>query len=305
MLHGKKHWLYHRFTAILLLPLIIWFIYSLSRVPEITYSNMILWTSKTPNYIFLYMHKPTTITEVLTELDLIIEDAITNNDRLGLFAYVYRRTTAEILNEVQLGNFENNAQLEQMDVAFANLYLEAYHNFKKGEKVSACWEFSFTSKEEPLTILQHIMLGINAHINLDLGIATSETMKGKEIKDIENDFNAVNTVLFSITNELQKRLGRVSPLLFLLDVVGLKSDEEIIDFSMRKAREQSWISATFLHSIPRSEKKDAIADIDAVVLALSTIIKSPKAFLIRTGLKFISFFEEKNVGKIISKLKES
>ncbi|WP_298474021.1 DUF5995 family protein [uncultured Maribacter sp.] len=251
------------------------------------------------------MPKPTTISEVLVELDLIIEHSIATNDRLGLFAYIYRRTTAEILKEVELGNFENNAQLEQMDVAFANLYLKAYHDFKNGKPVNQCWEFSFRCKEEPLTILQHIMLGINAHINLDLGIATSETMKGKEIKGIEKDFNAVNTVLFQITNEMQKRLGRVSPLLFLLDVVGLKSDEKIIDFSMRKAREQSWHSASFLHSIPVTEKKDAIKDIDDVVVALSIIIKDPKSFLIRTGLKFIRFFEEKNVGKIITKLKEN
>lgn len=251
------------------------------------------------------MQKPTTIAEVLVELDLIIEDAIVNNDRLGLFAYVYRRTTAEILKEVELGNFKNNTQLQQMDVAFANLYLEAYHDFKTGKPVSKCWEFSFQSKNERLTILQHIMLGINAHINLDLGIATSATMEGKDIEDIEQDFNTVNSVLFNITNELQKRLGRVSPLLFLLDVVGIKSDEEIIDFSMRKAREQSWNSATLLHTLHGSSNTETIKEIDQVVLALSNIIKAPKSFLIRTGLKWIGFFEEKNVGKIISKLKEN
>ncbi len=250
------------------------------------------------------MHKPTTISEVLVELDLIIDDAIANNDRLGLFAYVYRRTTAEVLKEVELGNFEDNNQLQQMDVAFANLYLEAYHNYKKGVPVSKCWEFSFQCKTEPLTILQHIMLGINAHINLDLGIATSQTMKGKDIGAIANDFNKVNTVLFNITNELQKRLGRVSPLLFLLDVVGVKSDEQIIDFSMRKAREQSWISAMHLHALDGNANKKAIEDLDQLVVSLSAIIKAPKAFLIRTGLRLISFFEEKNVGKIIQRLKE-
>ena len=251
------------------------------------------------------MNKPTTMSEVLVELDLIIEDSIKNNDRLGLFAYVYRRTTAEVLKEVELGNFEDNDQLQRMDVAFANLYLEAYHNYKKGIPVSKCWEFSFECKTEPLTILQHIMLGINAHINLDLGIATSQTMKGKDIGGIAKDFNTVNTVLFNITNELQKRLGKVSPLLFLLDVVGAKSDEQIIDFSMRKAREQSWISAMHLHSLDGIENKNAVEEIDQLVVSLSAIIKAPKSFLIRTGLKLISFFEEKNVGKIIQKLKEN
>ena len=43
VLHGKKHWLYHRFSTILLFPLILWIIYSLSFVPEITHENMTLW----------------------------------------------------------------------------------------------------------------------------------------------------------------------------------------------------------------------------------------------------------------------
>lgn len=78
MLHGKKHWLYHRFTAILLLPLIIWFVYSLSRVPEITYSNMILWTSKTPNYIFLFVLILISARHFQLGIQVILEDYISN-----------------------------------------------------------------------------------------------------------------------------------------------------------------------------------------------------------------------------------
>ena len=52
-----------------------------------------------------------------------------------------------------------------MDVASANLYHDAYKNFKNAN--------------ETLTMLQHLMFGVNAHINLDVGIATSATMKGK------------------------------------------------------------------------------------------------------------------------------
>ena len=55
MLHGKKHWLYHRFSAILLLPLLLWLIFSLSFLSDISYENMILWLSKTTNYILLFV----------------------------------------------------------------------------------------------------------------------------------------------------------------------------------------------------------------------------------------------------------
>lgn len=250
------------------------------------------------------MSRATTIQEVLDQLDVIIENSISSNDRLGLFAFVYRRTTAEIFKEIQLKNFEDNQRMEKIDVEFANLYLEAYQDHKNGKRVSNTWEFAFANKNEPLTIIQHIMMGMNAHINLDLAIAASSSMNGKEIAEIENDFNKVNDILFSITNEIQDRLSRVSRLLFLLDIVGKKSDEKIIDFSMRKAREQAWNSANLLWALGADQRAEAIQGLDAMVIRLSEFIKSPKSKFIRFILKTIRTFEETEISVIISKLKE-
>ena len=71
------------------------------------------------------MPRATTIKNVLEQLDVIINESIATNSRLGLFAYIYRRTTAEIASEIALGNFKKNQRLEAMDVEFANLYLDA------------------------------------------------------------------------------------------------------------------------------------------------------------------------------------
>jgi len=249
------------------------------------------------------MNQATNIQEVLDQLDSIIEDAIANNDRLGLFAYIYRRTTAEIAFEITKGNFEDNLRLEIMDVAFANLYLEAYKDYQNNKEVSVSWQFAFDNASEPLTILQHIMLGMNAHINLDLGVSTAATMMGKEIIDIEADFNKVNDILFQITNELQERLSRVSPLMFLLDLIGKNKDEQVIDFSMRKAREQSWNSANLLWALGDNDNKMAIQKIDGIVVKIAERIKAPKTRTVRFILKFMRRFEQKNVGTIIKELK--
>lgn len=147
-------------------------------------------------------------------------------------------------------------------------------------------------------------MGINAHINLDLAIATSSTMNGKELAEIENDFNKVNDILFNIINEIQDKLSRVSSVLFLLDIIGKKTDEKIIDFSMRKARKQAWNSANLLWSLGIHQQDDAIKDIDSMVLQLSKFIKSPKSRFVRFTLKAIRTFEETEVGAVISKLTE-
>lgn len=250
------------------------------------------------------MNRPTTIQDVLDRLDSIIKEAITTNDRLGLFAYVYRRTTAEIQKEIKVKNFEDNERLEKMDVIFANLYLDAYRDYRDNKEVSESWAFAFTNKDEPLTVLQHILMGMNTHINLDLAIATSQSMIGEELSEIENDFNKVNDVLFNIVNELQERLGKVSPLLFLLDWTGKNSDEKVIDFSMRKARGQSWNSANLLWALGNDGQDGAIRKLDSVVLKINKIIKKPRSRVIGFVLKAIARFEEKNVGKIISKISD-
>lgn len=237
-------------------------------------------------------------------MDEIIDSAIANNDRIGFFAFLYRRVTAEIQKEIILGNFEDNARMEIFDVAFANYYLDAYNGYKKQTPISKSWQFAFGSKDEPLTILQHIMLGINTHINLDLGLAASMVMQDRDILEIEKDFNTVNGILGNIVNEMQDRLSRVSPLLFLLDIAGKNTDEEIINFSLGKARAFSWYNANLLWGLGVGHQDNAIRQMDLAVLRLGEFIKSPKSSLINYTLKFIGKFEEKNVGAVISRLRK-
>ena len=194
--------------------------------------------------------------------------------------------------------------METFDVAFANYYLDAHHGYLNNLPISKSWKFTFDTKDEPLTILQHIMLGINTHINLDLGLAASAVMQGEEITDMEKDFNMVNTILGNIVNEMQDRLSRVSPLLFLLDLIGKNSDEQMINFSLEKARALSWNNANLLWGLGAGHQDAAITTMDETVLQLAKIIKSPNSKVLATILKLLGRFEEKNLGMVISKLRQ-
>jgi hypothetical protein len=249
------------------------------------------------------MPNPTTIQDVLKELDHIIEESIASNSRIGLFAYVYRRTTDEIATEIARGNFEDNERLEKFDVVFARLYLHVYEAYKNNRKVSGAWAYAFDQVDKPLTIVQHILLGMNAHINLDLALAAAKVMEGQDIQAIERDFHRVNDILYQITNELQDRLSRVSPLMFVLDLIGKNKDEKIINFSMRKARTQSWHAANRLWSLSEEEREGAVRRIDRVVVLLSKLIRSPKSLTVTLLLLLIRAFETTEVSLVISKLK--
>ena len=250
-------------------------------------------------------HLPTSIDEVLQKLDEIILETVSDNSYLGIFAYVYRRTTAEIKKAIAEKQFEDNVRMEHMDVTFANKYISAYENFKTSVgPVSRSWKIPFKSGHEKLTIMQHLLMGMNAHINLDLGIAASETAPGDAINGLKNDFMKVNDILASLTKEMQVRIGRISWWMILVGKMGGKNEDAVINFSMIKAREAAWEFASRLAGLKDDEKKTAMDEADTIISDLAEIIKRPPGLILRTILNFISNFEEKDVKKIIAGLEQ-
>ena len=244
----------------------------------------------------------TTIAEVLAELDSIIERSIKNNDARGIFAFVYRRTTAEIKVAIDNNEFEDNEALHRFDVAFANHYLLAYRQYEAGEECSLSWKESFDGCAESLTIIQQILLGMNAHINLDLGLTAAILSKNKDIDLLKKDFDKVNDILERIVNELQVKLSKVSPLFFLVDWIGQNNDEKLIDFSMRQARGQAWRLALLLHNKKMGEFNEKLKVADQTFALFAQKLRNPEMKLLRWILSFISRFEEKDVGRVIQKM---
>jgi len=249
------------------------------------------------------MRPATTIKQVLEQLDDIIAETVVENNHLGIFAYVYRRTTAEIELAIQEERFEDGKRMEKMDVIFANLYIKAYYDFKDGKPVCNAWKSSFDAKNSKISIIQHLMLGMNAHINFDLGQAAAISCPGDAVFSLKHDFMEVNYVLASLTDTMQKKLGKVSPLMFILDWIGHRSDERLVNFSMKKARDFAWKMAEDLAKATEPEKEDRIKRADKNVTKLSKILLKPPGFTLRILSKIVSSTEEKNVGKIIEALR--
>jgi len=245
-----------------------------------------------------------TINEVLEELDRIIEKTIAENNFLGIFAYVYRRTTEQIKLAIHESQFEDNKRMELMDVAFANFYLTAFQSYENNESCSASWETAFDAKNDKITILQHLMLGMNAHINLDLGITAATFAPGINLPELKNDFMKVNEILNDLTNEMQDRVSKVSRLMVLLDWLGKNSDELIVNFSMVKAREQAWMFACGLAEPDETDRISIISSKDQNIAKFGKLVKNPPGNFLKIALKLVALFEEKNVKTIINKLKE-
>src|SRR6266852_4952780 len=139
---------------------------------------------------------PQTIDEVLAELDQITRWARDERSRLGFFATLYRNVTIKVKEGIAAGLFEDGPRMEELDVTFASRYLTAIESFRRGDPLSKCWLASFriAANWSPI-ILQHLLTGMNAHINFDLGIAAQAVAPGSELPLLKNDFNQINNIL--------------------------------------------------------------------------------------------------------------
>lgn len=243
-----------------------------------------------------------TIDEVIRQLEVIVEEASAVGDPLGVFAVVYLGVTRDVKSGMEAGKFDDGARMERLDVIFANRYLDALAAYKNSEPCTQSWKIAFeAAQNQDFLILQHLLLGMNAHINLDLGIAASESVPAGEIERLERDFMSINAVLSAKIDAVQDRLSAVSPLLFLLDWAGQRKDERFAEFSLQQARNQAWQSALRLSKLKGEEKTLAIEALDVAVAALGALISRPGRW-VAWLLKLIRWLEKKDVRRVMAEL---
>ena len=106
------------------------------------------------------------IDEVIASLDSIIQQAWEERSRLGYFAALYRRVTRSVRDGVCTGHFDDCALMEHLDVVFATRYIDALTTYQSGGRPSRSWKQAFEAcSDDTRLILQHLLAGMNAHIN--------------------------------------------------------------------------------------------------------------------------------------------
>ncbi|HEX5087698.1 MAG TPA: DUF5995 family protein [Nocardioides sp.] len=98
------------------------------------------------------------------------------------FLGTYQRTTVAVATAVGDGVFEDGPWVEAWDVAFANLYLAALDADLAGGRPPRPWRLAFDAPPD-LKPLQHVLLGINAHINYDLPQALLAVISDEDFVD--------------------------------------------------------------------------------------------------------------------------
>jgi len=242
-----------------------------------------------------------TIDDVILALDQIIAESEQNNLPAGYFAALYRNVTIRVKDGIASGYFDDGARMEKLDVVFAKRYIDAYFNFSNNKPITQSWQkaFDLFSQYRPI-VLQHLLMGINAHINLDLGIAAAKISEGKNLADLENDFNRINEILSSLVHAVEDDLSAIWPALKLILKYTGKVDDFLVDFSMKLARDGAWKFANQFSTVPKAGQPQAISDRDRKVAAKTSLILEP-GLIASTILWLIRITE---LGSVASKIKK-
>ena len=191
--------------------------------------------------------------------------------------------------------------MEKLDVIFANRYIKAYYQYQTQQPISKSWEAAFVEADNYwIIVLQHLLLGMNAHINLDLGIAAAQISPKDEIHSLQNDFNMINTILSSLVADVEKDLTEVWPILKWILEKTKSIDTFLIDFSMQKAREGAWKYALELAPLDGKKAEESITIRDEKVAQKAKLITNLGGIPVFL-FKIMRLFE---VGTVDQKIKD-
>jgi hypothetical protein len=245
-----------------------------------------------------------TIADVISSLDEIIQQSYDEASRLGYFAALYRRVTCAVRDGIAQGSFDNGPLMEQLDVVFASRYLDALESYQTGGIASRSWVVAFQGCDDAdLLILQQLLAGMNAHINLDLGIAAAQVSPGAQLPQLKADFDEINSVLASLVGIVEAEIADVSPLLGDLEKIGLRDETSLVNFDITAARDAAWLTSQRLANEPSVLHESTIDALDLAISLEGGAILYP--LIGGDGLKIIQQAETKDVRRVIEILSQT
>lgn len=214
------------------------------------------------------------IDDVIEALTGIVNLSIAEESTQGYFAALYLKVTKQVKKGILEDYFDDGPRMEKLDVVFAKRYIEAYYQHREGKSTTKSWEQAFEmTNEYRFIVLQHLLAGMNAHINLDLGIAAATVMEGKPIEDLHDDFNKINEILSSLVEEVEHDLSQIWPKLKKILKWFRRVDNFLIDFSMTLARDGAWRFAVRLSR--QTSFANSIHERDRKVANMAEIVTNP------------------------------
>ncbi|HEX8971739.1 DUF5995 family protein [Oryzihumus sp.] len=194
------------------------------------------------------------IDTVLDRMQRLLAPLESARDPKRFFLSTYARTTAAVRDELAAGTFRDPEWVERWDVVFAELYLDALEAHGRGDPAPLPWQAAFDARDLPP--LRHVLLGMNAHINLDLPQALLAVISSAELDDPalvhwrHVDHRHIDTVLSSRVGAEDDHLSTLGTASLSDRLVGPLNRLGIKRF-LRESRRKVWANAMVLDQARR------------------------------------------------------
>jgi hypothetical protein len=183
-----------------------------------------------------------TIAHVVDELQGRLNSLPAGMEFRRTFIATYRRTTEAVGRAIDDGSFNDAQWVAAWDGAFADLFFLAHDADLAGTPPPRPWRLAF-APPEGLNTLQHLLLGMNAHINYDLPQALLAVITDEDFTDpalIERrraDHERIDHILASRVAAEDGQLGGPRRLLdHVLTPLNRASSKRFL----REARQKVW-----------------------------------------------------------------
>jgi len=205
-------------------------------------------------------------------------------DYRAVFVRSYRIITRRMGKAVLTGVFEDGVWMEALDVRFAREYFDAVDAYDSGAgHLPSCWRLAFDlARQKRTTVLQDLLLGINAHILRDLPVALDGMGLEPSRRALrKRDHDRVNQVLEGLIEEVQAEIERhYSWALGLFDKLLGQTDEFLTDAALRTARADAWTMAIALSDAPgETARGDVLQSLDASASSAGRLLAAPGSLL--------------------------
>ncbi|MCB0842936.1 MAG: hypothetical protein KDD63_00810 [Bacteroidetes bacterium] len=214
--------------------------------------------------------------EIVQKMDNLAKAWEEKSDKRAFFLRCYCMMSENMFRALDEKRFIDNQWVETLLLTFADYYFDALACFDCGESVPKVWQVAHeAAAQKKLHVLQHLFLGINAHINYDLVLTLHdllreewETLSDEGQKIRYHDHSMVNTIIKETIDQVQDEVIEVqTPWMDFIDKAMGRLDEKLFTGLISSWRKEVWDhSLLLIHCKSEQEKTHLINQLEEEVL---------------------------------------
>jgi hypothetical protein len=219
----------------------------------------------------------------LTRMQTILERWFAEGDRRDVFLRCYSMMTANMHAAIDRDEFSDGAWVARLLHRFADYYFDALAKWEqRPESAPPVWQLAHAStRHADASVWQHLLLGVNAHINYDLVLTVHELLQSEwqvlareERERRFADYGRVNDIIAATIDAVQDDvIAPAMPVSAILDRLMGRIDEYLISRLISSWRDRTWdFALELLQTTDTAQHRKIVARVEEKALRIAAHI---------------------------------